>query len=488
MNEKIDDQLRRMYEAFDEDHDRLRDELMASLPEQVPQPRAVGDTKGGRHVIGDNKMIRRIGVTLAIAACLVLVILGYWPGSNGNGRVYGMADIPELLRNAKIIHIAPMQLHQQTNYPLETWIDVHNGRMRKTYLCSATGPNGTFRTLQQEYVSDGEFGMEVSHSEKWVEFYRMNAYQRRLQAHRDFYTMLDQYFGNPENFKAFMKTGSETIDGKVFDIWECEAELVYNQRIKIKCWFAPYSGEIGRVQRWHKNQERNDNFDWHLDEDVRIERNIFVQPHIFDTVAPAGYTLNNTKALAAVTKPTMVSLGGPDFTITIHIGFMLKDESVIIGWSSEDKKAEESQAGLFRGLVFGGPLPRLPMELYRIKSTIKDGDAFFSGYHLGHTQQNGKYYEWSIYVSPQPSPKHGFFTNFNSDYRLNIAPDRTKPGQGSMGWRSIWIDNKQDFDQLVLGAMAELSDDGEAPDYIIYERVMELSAKLREEFAEKNKR
>ena len=44
----------------------------------------------------------------------------------------------------------------------------------------------------------------------------------------------------------------------------------------------------------------------------------------------------------------------------------------------------------------------------------------------------------------------------------------------------IRIRNSNDFDALVRGAMAELSDDGQAPDHVTYEQVMELSKKLRE--------
>lgn len=481
MSEKIDDQLRSMYEAFDANHDRLRDELMASLPKQAAQPRAVGDTKGGRQLIGDNKMRRRVLVTLAIAACLILVVLGFWPGGNGNGRVYAMTDIPELLRKAKIIHIAPIQLHQQTNYPLETWIDVHNGKMRKTYLCSATGPNGTFRTLQQEYVSDGEFGLDINHTEKWVEFQRLSAYQKRLQAHLDFYEILDQYFGIPKNLEAFTKTSSEFIDGEVFDVWECETESVYNYSTKMKCWLAPYSGKIGRFQRWYRNQEKERKQDWRLSEDVRIERNIAVPEGTFETKPPAGYTLRNTKQTVEVRELRRSHIGDPVFNLTIHAGFMLEDGNIIVAWSSEDKKAKENQAKLFEGLVFGGPLPKLPLELHRLKSAIKGTNAFYVGYHLANTQRKGNYYEWSIYVTDNDPPKRSIFFSLNSVYRLNIAPNRRAPGAGSMGWSSVWIQNKKAFDELVLGAMAELSDAGEAPEHISYERVMELSTKLREE-------
>ena len=45
----------------------------------------------------------------------------------------------------------------------------------------------------------------------------------------------------------------------------------------------------------------------------------------------------------------------------------------------------------------------------------------------------------------------------------------------------IRISGRDDFDMLVLGALAELSDSGVAPHIVTYERVMQLSARYAEE-------
>jgi len=65
-------------------------------------------------------------------------------------------------------------------------------------------------------------------------------------------------------------------------------------------------------------------------------------------------------------------------------------------------------------------------------------------------------------------------------YRLN-PPDRPIKGKGTFGVSTdIEITNEMQFNDLVLGAMAELSDDGVAPAHITYKNVMELSKQLQE--------
>ena len=44
----------------------------------------------------------------------------------------------------------------------------------------------------------------------------------------------------------------------------------------------------------------------------------------------------------------------------------------------------------------------------------------------------------------------------------------------------LMIETQDDFDTWVRGAMAELSDNGVVPEGISYEKVMELSSRIRE--------
>ncbi len=49
---------------------------------------------------------------------------------------------------------------------------------------------------------------------------------------------------------------------------------------------------------------------------------------------------------------------------------------------------------------------------------------------------------------------------------------------------TLIIDNAEDFDTFVLGAMAELSDDGRVPEELSYENVLQLAQQIRNSLSE----
>jgi hypothetical protein len=63
-------------------------------------------------------------------------------------------------------------------------------------------------------------------------------------------------------------------------------------------------------------------------------------------------------------------------------------------------------------------------------------------------------------------------------YRFNLDPE-PKWKIGLTVDCSLLIDSANEFDKWVLGAMAELSDDGEPPDGVTYENVLRLVEQIR---------
>ena len=47
------------------------------------------------------------------------------------------------------------------------------------------------------------------------------------------------------------------------------------------------------------------------------------------------------------------------------------------------------------------------------------------------------------------------------------------------GWAELTIKNKEDFDTWIRGAMAELSDNGIAPENVTYENITKVISDLR---------
>ncbi len=85
------------YEAFDRDHDELRERLMAALPEATPvSPEANGSARG-LYRLGDYVMnlrtngTRRAATLLAPAACILIVVVLFF-SSGGDGAFASAID------------------------------------------------------------------------------------------------------------------------------------------------------------------------------------------------------------------------------------------------------------------------------------------------------------------------------------------------------------------------------------------------------------
>ena len=487
MNERLDSQLRHLYASFTCGHDHLRANMMASLPEREPAPAPVGWARRGWQWIGETKMRRRLFGTTAVAASLVLAMITLWPG--GGGRVYGMVDAVNLIRNAEVIHAkgwiyVPLTVkagQERTRCPLEFWVDRQNARQRRRTANSCfTHDKGTYVCLA-ESVSDGQFVMEVNHTDKSVEYSRLNPFSMKLQSRMAIDEMIKQWFGDPEQLEGFKKIKQEPIGTEAFDVWlgETSIDPGGNMKMRIQCWIAPKSGEIGKLKYWVHCPGAAE--DWSLVLDIEtIERNVPVAPGTFDTNPPKDYTLKNTKETATVPELTAGGVGCDGLQFSKHIEFSLKDGGILIGWSSTDTKAEGPQDALFSGLEFGGALPRLPIELRDLGPVQAGTDLTLEGYHLAHTKKQGRFYEWSLYVADRPSPDRRPPRPYPASLRFNPVGRKERCSlQIMVNSDSIRIRNQDDFDALVRGAMAELSDDGQAPDQVTYEKVMALGRRLQ---------
>lgn len=104
----------RMYEAFDRDHEQLRDQLMAALPAGAPQaPR--GGRLGGMIMSMNTRTMRRTAAILAPAACVLLALVLYLaPGQN-----VAFADVLERLRQARTL-VCQFASYQGDDQPVST--------------------------------------------------------------------------------------------------------------------------------------------------------------------------------------------------------------------------------------------------------------------------------------------------------------------------------------------------------------------------------
>jgi hypothetical protein len=107
---------------------------------------------------------------------------------------------------------------------------------------------------------------------------------------------------------------------------------------------------------------------------------------------------------------------------------------------------------------------------------------------LTFTQKKGKFYEWGIYVSDKKVPDRNTFQSYRVMSKYNDAGPRPffdgRP-EGLSQDHELPINSEQEFDTWVRGAMAELSDDGKAPEHVTYKNVLELAERIRSSMSKK---
>ena len=436
-----------------------------------------------RRITMKSSITKIAAATIIFSAILLIAII-----DKSATPAYGIYDVPELFKKAKTIHIQGWVYFNLTDKgkkvpkaPVERWIDLKNGRARFSGTVVNAGPDQVTVTIR-ETILNGQYKMVLDQGKKQAVFYRMSDYLRKLKTHYRLQDMFGHLFDNIENFKNFVKTGKEEIDGVTYDIWTCEfkeTDSYLNRINRYKYWLSPTTGESGRFQSWYKNGDEP----WRLGHDFyKIERDVDIPKGIFAMEIPEGYEARNSKDTATpleLNEQDYLGIGG--LALDARISFTLSDGSVILAWHSEDSESTASQNELFENLEFGGALPKLPIEIYGLRPAgwIWTGDVTYLGRHLVYTKRDEKFIEWSLYVPDNPAPNSSQILGYDVLYKYNIE---NKP-EGTMGFTVDYgmnVETKEDFNKWILGAMAELSDDGKAPEGVTYEKVLRLAQQIRE--------
>jgi outer membrane lipoprotein-sorting protein len=389
---------------------------------------------------------------------------------------------------------------------LERWIDRENGRVRFSTVRVSCTPEKV-EIDRMETVSDGQYRMILNHTDKSAILYELSDYQRMLQIHYSLKDMFNGLFGNIETFDKFERTGQENAGGVAYEIWEAEVTDQTGARDRYKYWLSPLTGQSGRFQCWYKNAGEQ----WRLGHDFyKIERNVDIPEGVFELVVPEGYEAKNTRETAIPLElDEEGGIGNCGLMLDPHISFALSDGSVILAWCSVDRESAIPQQKLFEGLEFGGPLPKLPAEIYGLKPRGWTGEIVYIGRHLTHTQKGEKFVEWSLYIPTGVPPVHSQILDYEAVCRYNLESQEDGVLEGTVNqnvprlpgaglppsarnqmlrdtglWitvnQGIPIKSSEDFDKWVLGAMVELSDDRSVPEPMTYESVLELADEIRQ--------
>ncbi len=493
-------------ESGDQIHGRILEKLLRKLDKSKRQ--VTGETANIWRIIMKSRISKiAAAVIIIISLLLVLNLIG---GTGSNGVAYGISDVPGLLRDAKTLHVKGnctyhLKGQKPISCPVEYWVDFDNLRFRKRVVYRLRTREGGFSDTCREYedVSDTTYRMSIDHTDKTISYLRSTPFRirfiMRTLEERD--KFLRHFYLGTDQLEGFERVGQEEIDGAMFDIWEKKEN---NSRRITKYSINPETGKLGRYFRRYfydryfdekrmKDGNRgsfvllNENeHEWHEYMITCIERDKPLSDDIFSMKPPSGYTVTTCKMDAPDARPYFTTAVPTAPDMKIYFRYTLgEDGSVIVAWSIKGDGSSDSQAALFEDLERGGPLPEFKFVPYamhpnfNVYRKINESITYF-GRHLAHTKKKDVHYEWSIYIPDSEPPRKSYH---NRGVVLYDAMIRRNPDDGQTRRMGVipdtTINSAEEFDGLVLGAMAELSDDGEPPKDLTYESILELAHKIR---------
>ncbi len=464
----------------------MADEVMRRIEHATIAPAPSARNRRSRFM---QSRILKWATPVGIAAAAVLMV-GLWPreagqtGSRGSGYVYGMSDVPQLLKTARTLHFKIATSQSDPNQPDkapvtlagEAWFDLENGRSCVWRPvgphCSNAAELGILETtcdgqyVKEEYDSRAPGGVCT----KGVRFKKLTAFQSLLKTREDIFFQL---FNSVHEVTGFSVTGQEHRDGMMFNIWEGPIGPFGG---KLKVWLSPSTGQMCRVQMNGPSSMPSMDFD-------EIQRDLPIPDELFSTAARPGFKPQNTKETAPL------GVLGCDriedvmpYALRQHISFTLSDGCVLLAWSVWDKQ-NPNQEAVFKALQPGGDLPQLPACVWSLSPAPAEENIQYVGRHLAFTVLKGHCVEWSLYVPKQSPPRPGSILTYACDVRYQVGKD--KFGSYFEGLSpGLAVQSAHDFDKWVRGAMEDLSDGGVVPP-ITFESTASLCKSIRAELASK---
>lgn len=461
--------------------DRLLTDVMNAREESM-QIRPVPCGPG----IGRRLMKTRIVRVASVAAVIAVAALALTFWNRSSSPAYAITDLPAQFEQARTIHVQGWHYFPEHTMPdgsavppspIDNWTDVVNARLRYTTTTLTSAADG-INVYVSEVVRDGPSHILIDHSDRRsVTYFHVSEYQQKLGVRRISKLISGQLFGDITQLSNSIVVGAERIDGVACDIWQSDDADGGRSRQ----WLAADTGRLVRAQALRKVNSG----EWKVATDYSlIEYNVEPPEGTFSLEPPEGYTADNSPETAYLME---LKYGVPGFrdedwyySCGPKLAFALADGSIVLGWQSFDPMDAEKQAVLFEGVTFGGSLPKLPIEFYALQPADGSSEPLYTGYHLAFTRKQGRFFEWGLYVSDGTPPADVQATGYEMLYRWNQEFARKFAFDHMTVKPEFTIDTAEEFDEWVLGAMAELADDGAVPADVTYENVMALAQQIRE--------
>jgi outer membrane lipoprotein-sorting protein len=461
--------------------DRLLTDVMNAREESM-QIRLVPCGPG----IGRRIMKTRIAKVASVAAVIAVAALAMTFWSRFSSPAYAITDLPGQFEQAHTIHVKGWHYFPEHTMPdgsavppspIDNWTDVVNARSRFTTTQLTSGADGV-KVYVSEVVRDGPSWLRIDHGDrKSVTYFRVSKYQQKLGVRQISKLISGQLFGDITQLSNSIVVGTERINGVACDIWQ--SDDAHGGRWRQ--WLSADTGRLVRAQALRKV----DSGEWKVATDYSlIEYNVEPPEGTFSLEPPEGYTASNSPQTAYSTD--LGKNGVPGFRdedwyyyCGPKLAFALPDGSIVLGWQSFDPMDAEKQAVLFEGMTFGGPLPKLPVEFYALIPDNGSSEPLYTGYHLAFTRKQGRFAEWGLYVPNGTPPADVQMTGYEMLCRWNLELARHFTIDHMTVKPEFTIETPEEFDEWVLGAMAELADNGTAPENLTYQKVIDLAQRVR---------
>jgi uncharacterized protein CbrC (UPF0167 family) len=418
------------------------------------------------------------------AAILMLAAVALIVLDASTSTASAITDLPTQFEQARTIHVQGWHYFPEHKMPdgsdvppsaVDNWTDVVNARLRYTTTFLTSGADGV-KVRVSEVIRDGPSQIRIDHGDRRsVTYFRLSEYQQELGVRRISKLISRQLFGDITQLSTSIVVGAERIDGVACDIWQSDDARGGRWRQ----WLSADTGRLARAQFLRKV----DSGQWKVATDYSlIEYNVEPPEGTFSLEPPEGYTASNSAQTAYFVELDGGYGGWSDehyhYSCGPKVAFALADGSIVLGWQSFDPKDEEEQALPFEGVTFGGPLPKLPVEFYALKPADGSSEPLCTGYHLAFTRKQGRSVEWSLYVPDGTPPTDVQVTGYEMLYRWNLEFDPRWTIRRTVT-PEFTIQTAGEFNEWVLGAMAELCEDGKAPADVTYQKVIDLAQQVR---------
>lgn len=133
------------------------------------------------------QIYRKTGIGIAAAAMITIALILAWPRGGFSNKLYGMTDVPDLIRNANTLHFSSISwsyfndpenpdIILATVNPRQCWYDLQNVIQHEKTSYSSRKNDGNYTVYNSEHFRDGSNAIDIDHAQKTVTFFKTARY------------------------------------------------------------------------------------------------------------------------------------------------------------------------------------------------------------------------------------------------------------------------------------------------------------------------